>query len=208
MPKQKKRKSSPRKKAAPKPLLPLKYFSLLFIAIGIIFLLIPGIFYINKTIQLTYFTPPFSRVSQSTLPKPISLSIPQIRLSLPLETTYISHNTWGIAKNGASYLDNSARPGENGAIILYGHNTDDRFGPIRWLTKGDKITLVTSDKKVHNYVIEKTLEVSPDEVTVFEQTSETLILYTCSGFADTKRFIVIAKPDKGLTDSLDSTIRF
>lgn len=196
MPKQRKPKATLKeKKSSFKFSLSPRNISFALIIFGFFLLLVPGIFYLNQTIQLTYFNPTISTTySPSNHPIPSTITIPSIHLSLPVQRTFINHNTWGIAKNAASYLAISAKPGEKGAIILYGHNTNDRFGPILYLTKGQVIEVKTTDSKIHQYKITKTLEVSPSEVTVFNQTQETLVLYTCTGFADTKRFIVLATP--------------
>jgi len=134
-------------------------------------------------------------VVAKSFPAPTWISIPAVDMELPIIETAISGNTWGIAENGISHLDISARPNEDGPIILYGHNTDNRFGPIRWLSKGQEITITNAQNRSRQYTITKTLDVSPSEVSVLlSQKGETLILYTCDGFADLQRFIVIAKP--------------
>ncbi len=196
MPSQKKRKATPRTKKTPQKSVrsPRKSLSLILIIIGIVFLVIPALFRLNETIQLSYFTPQVIAGAKNSLPQPTHIAILQVHISLPVKPTAISGNTWGVAQDAISYLAISARPTQKGAIILYSHNTDDRFGPIRWLSNGDQIAVTTSDNKTYTYVVKDTLEVSPEEVSVFNQKDETLILYTCTGFADTKRFVVIAKP--------------
>ncbi|HYK09152.1 MAG TPA: sortase [Candidatus Eisenbacteria bacterium] len=166
----------------------------LLLSLGFLLVTIPTFFYINEGIQLAFFTPKVTAVS-SSLPAPTWISIPSIDMELPIVETALKGNTWGIADNGISHLNISARPGEEGPIILYGHNTNDRFGPIRWLEVGKEITLTNERNRSRQYKVIKTLEVSPSEVSVLlSQKGETLILYTCDGFADLQRFIVIAKP--------------
>lgn len=163
--------------------------------VGSILILIPVFFYINEGVQLAFFTPKVPPAIAKTLPQPTWISIPSVDMQLPVIEEAISNNVWGIADNGISHLNTSARPGESGPIILYGHNTNDRFGPIRWLSKGAKITLTAGEAKQHVYVVTQTMDVSPNQVSILlTQKGETLILYTCDGFADLKRFVVIAKP--------------
>ncbi len=162
--------------------------------IGVLFILIPFFFYLNEGIQLAFFTPTVP-VVQKILPAPTWVSIPAVQMELPIFETAIHSGVWGIADNGISHLTISARPGETGPIILYGHNTNDRFGPIRWLKIGDKIALTAGTNKPYTYVVEKVVEVSPSDVSILlSQKGQTLILYTCDGFADLQRFVVIAKP--------------
>lgn len=166
---------------------------LLFV-IGLFLISIPTFFYINEGVQLAFFTPKVPVVVKQYA-SPTWISIPSVDMELPIHETAIQNNAWGIDANAISHLNISARPGETGPIILYGHNTNGRFGPIRWLTAGKSIELLSGDGKRHEYTIEKTVEVDPNQVGILlSQKGETLILYTCSGFADLKRFVVIAKP--------------
>ncbi len=116
-------------------------------------------------------------------------------LDVAIDPASLIRNEWSISDNHASYLTRSARPGEIGNIILYGHNKREILGNIRAYTGGEPITLTTTDGKKHIYKVVETHEVEPTEVKYLQPTEEeTLTIYTCSGFWDRKRFIVIAKP--------------
>lgn len=173
-----------------------KHLGLGLIIIGLILIFIPAFFYANESIQLSLFTPKVSaaKPSETLFPKPKQIIISDVNINLPIIETAITNNIWEIAGNGASHLRISSKPGELGSIILYGHNTNNRFGPILGLVPDEFITIITTDGKNHVYKITKTVELAPSQVDIFEQKEETLILYTCSGFADLKRFVVIAKP--------------
>ncbi len=166
-------------------------------SLGILLILTPIFFYVNESVQLAFFTPKVVPTAvQKKFAIPVQITIPAVNITLPIEETAIQNNVWGIAQDGISHLAISAMPGENGPIILYGHNTNDRFGPIRWLQVGELIRLTTKDGKEHTYRIVKTMDVDPSRVSIlFSQKGETLFLYTCDGFADLERFIVIAKPE-------------
>jgi LPXTG-site transpeptidase (sortase) family protein len=170
-------------------------------------MIIPLLFYINQTVQLMYNVPEVPKqqrksLTQKSLPIPIHVNIPKVRIDLPVAETKITNDTWGIAENEASHLSVSARPGEAGPIILYAHNTNNRFGPIRWLHKGDKIEIITADKRIHTYIISESIKSSPDQLSIFfKRKSETLYLFTCDGFADLKRYIIIADPIPAATHS-------
>lgn len=161
--------------------------------LGLILVIIPVLFYVNEDIQLRFFTPNVN-IHKSAYPQAVKIVIPSVDLSLNIQETAINNGVWGVSRNAASHLNISANPGEAGTIILYGHNTTDLFGPIRWLNKGDKIEVKTKDNKTHVYKITDINEASPTDTKVLvSQKGETLILYTCSGFADLKRYIIIAK---------------
>jgi|SRR5579871_1700995 len=167
----------------------------LLLSLGSLLLIIPVCFYANESIQLAFFTPHVTKIVATYIARPTHISIPAIQIELPVFETALSGNIWEIANNGISHLAISARPGQNGPIILYGHNTNDRFGPIRWLTKGSEIALTTDDGKVHRYRVYKMGEVDANETSALVNVKgETLILYTCDGFADLKRFLVFATP--------------
>lgn len=102
---------------------------------------------------------------------------------------------WTVDVAQATYLEQSARPGENGNIILYGHNKREILGNIRALKGGELITLTTTDGKEHQYKVATMKEVSPTDTDWLEPTDqEVLTLYTCAGLMDAQRFLVRALP--------------
>ena len=126
---------------------------------------------------------------------PASIEIKRVKINLPIEQTNIFSGKWEVAKNGASHLISSGVPGKQNIIVIYAHNTKDRFGNIRLLKKEDEIYIKSKDGKIHTYVVDKTFSVKPSEINVLKpQDTEVLTLYTCDGFADSMRFIVQAKP--------------
>lgn len=161
---------------------------------GLLLIFVPLFFYVNEGVQLAFFTPHVIPVKK-LMAAPIWIEIPQVNIELPIVETALRGSTWEVSNHAISHLAISARPGEDGPIILYGHNTNDRFGPIRWLSTGQTIVLKTEDKKSYMYKIVRTEQVDPNQVSILvQQSGQTLILYTCDGFADLKRFVVIAKP--------------
>jgi len=181
----------PKRRIDKKKKSPISIYTKLLLLSGVLIVAIPIFFYANETIQLAFFTPkvPIIAKKYSALKEII---IHDIHIDLPIKEEAIRNNAWGIADDGASHLNTSARPGESGPIILYGHNTSDRFGPIRWLTSGQNIIIKTSKGKAFSYIITKTEDVYSSEINLFNVNKETLILYTCDGFADLQRFVVFA----------------
>ncbi|HSA83837.1 MAG TPA: sortase [Patescibacteria group bacterium] len=169
----------------------LSYRTKAFFIFGILFISISFLWHFNQTIQLAFFTPKVVPV-EKTHAIPTQLIIKKIGVDLPIQETAINNGIWQVS-DYVSHLTTSARPKENGPIILYGHNTIERLGPIRWLSIGDSIEIKTADNKIHIYIIDQTMTVAPDRLDVFTQkTGETLIIYTCDGFADLQRFVLIA----------------
>lgn len=116
-------------------------------------------------------------------------------LDTPISEQILVDNNWTISETEASYLQQSAQPGQKGNIIIYGHNKRSILGNIRALKGTETITLTTKNGEKHLYKISLITEVNPDQTKYLLPTDEeTLTLYTCSGFLDKKRFIVQAKP--------------
>lgn len=124
---------------------------------------------------------------------PTFISIPSVSIGLPVSQTSIINGIWEIDKNGVSHLSSSAYPGDNKGVIMYAHNTHDRFEKLHLVNIGDQIAVTTRDSKLYKYKVSSILVVSPNEVDVLMTDSESLILYTCTGFADLKRLVVIAE---------------
>ncbi len=122
--------------------------------------------------------------------RPVHIEIPWF-VDVDISQQVLVAGEWTIAEREASHLANSARPGEAGNIIIYGHNTRPILGNIRALQGGEIVTLTSADGSKHQYQIKQIVEVRPDQVEYLLPTSEeTLTIYTCSGFMDQKRFIV------------------
>lgn len=125
---------------------------------------------------------------------PVRLTIPRLMLSLPIEPARASGGSWEVTTKGVSYLISSPKPGEKGNSVLYGHNWQSLLGPIRSLHVNDTIQIVYPHE-TKSFTVVYTAEVTPDSTYLIENTSDTrLTLYTCSGFLDSKRFVVTATP--------------
>lgn len=131
-------------------------------------------------------------VSQAPVPAHIFI---EWFVDTPIEPHVYTEGTWTTSPDKASYLTQSARPGEVGNSIIYGHNKRSILGNIRALKGTETIVLTLSDGTTKEYRITNIVEVQPHETQYLEPTdSEMLTLYTCSGFLDKNRFIVQAVP--------------
>src|SRR5581483_7954912 len=132
--------------------------------------------------------------TQPSIP-PVKIRIPRFSIDLPIEEAQIKNGIWQINSKGASHLAISANPGDKGNIILYGHNKKNLFGKARGLKIGDEIDIISKDGKEFIYKITETKIVAPTDISVVAPTTgEVLTFYTCTGFLDTKRFVVKARP--------------
>ncbi len=111
---------------------------------------------------------------------------------LPVSDGYVSGDHWVTSQTGVSYYTDSALPG-NGNTVIYGHNIAGILGGLWKVHEGDYLYVVTHDGNYIKYQVSQRKEIDPSEVDILNSTKEsTLTLYTCSGFLDSARFVIIA----------------
>ena len=127
-------------------------------------------------------------------PKPAKIYIPKLERTLDVSDGFVENNRWVISKTGVSYLTTSGKLGESGNVVLYGHNTKDVLGSLWKVQVGDIVEITDSGGNVHKFEIFERKEVKPNSVEILESTADSrLTIYTCSGFLDTARFVVVGK---------------
>ena len=135
---------------------------------------------------------PIRTVEEGDLPERIL--IPKVKIDLPVLPAKVVDNQWQISKEGAFYLLGSGIPGREGNAVIYGHNLNSLFGPIRWLEKDEEVRVVNKKEEEFVYKIVEIKTVTPQMVEVLAPTEDaTLTLYTCTGFLDKDRLVVVAK---------------
>ncbi len=161
---------------------------------GIFLLSVFSLWRFHQARILSFNAKEVSEVVLSTGIKPVYIKSYPVGVDIGVKETVIRDGVWVIQPNHASYLLTSAGIGDKGNMIIYGHNKDDILGPVRYIQIGAKIEIEGSDGNTYFYDVVKTDTVDPDNLNyILPKNEETLTLYTCSGFLDSKRFIVIAK---------------
>ncbi len=126
--------------------------------------------------------------------EPATLYIPKLSRTLAVSEGEVVNDRWSIAPSGVSYLKTSAAPGNVGNSVLYGHNRQNILGDLYLVKKGDNIYIVVKSGNIVKYEVTETKEVTPESVEILNSSADSrLTLYTCSGFLDSARFVVIAK---------------
>jgi sortase A len=131
-----------------------------------------------------------------TVPNPgsahgIRIQIPAIGVDAPV----VQGDGWEQLKRGVAQHLDTANPGENGNMVLSGHN--DVFGEVfrdlDQLQPGDEITVFTSQRS-YRYLVTGWTLVKPTQVDVMNPTPDaTLTLISCYPYLiDTERIIVKA----------------
>lgn len=129
---------------------------------------------------------------QTQLPQRVVL--PSVAIDLSVVEAPVVNGYWELSDTSASHGVGSANPGENGNIVIFAHAREGLFMNLRNMKVDDTIYILSQDKWFRYKVTEYKL-VDPSAVETIAPTSmETLTLYTCDGFLDSKRLIVVAKP--------------
>lgn len=150
---------------------------------------------IHKAQRLSFMKAPQAATHANTTKTPVSIEIIPLSVTLPVAPARVEGNNWEISETGASYLTTSAPLKNNGNTVIYAHNKSSLFGPLTEIKVGYPITLKSRDGKIYSYSVYKIDTVTPDKIEVIKsQGREELTLYTCTGFADSKRLVVKAKP--------------
>jgi LPXTG-site transpeptidase (sortase) family protein len=135
---------------------------------------------------------------------PILISIAKISLQVPIAnpTTNDIQALDAALLKGAVRYPTSARLGENGNVVLFGHSSYlpvvhnqayKAFDDIQKLKEGD-IIMVHSSGRIYTYAVEHVTKVSAnDGVIPLAISGKKLTLSTCDSFgAKTDRFVVTA----------------
>jgi sortase A len=138
--------------------------------------------------------------SLANLPLPTPGPQQAIQIDVPAIAVHnwpiVQGDGWEQLKKGVGQHIGSADPGQNGNVVLAGH--DDVFGEVfRNLDKlqpGDQVVLYTMQQQ-YTYLVTETRIVEPGQVDVMNSTSDpTVTLISCYPYmVDKKRIVVFAK---------------
>lgn len=124
---------------------------------------------------------------------PVKISIPSIGVDIPVKEAKVVKGYWEVFPDSAGWGVGSASPAENGNTVIFAHAREGLFLPLKKIKVGAEITVFTKDKWFL-YKVVGLQEVLPSQTEVITPTNDSrLTLYTCTGFSDSKRLIVIAK---------------
>lgn len=123
---------------------------------------------------------------------PIRVVISSLGIDLPVKEAKIVNGYWEVFTDSAGFGLGSAYPEESGNQVIFAHARAGLFAPLKDIKTGATVIVMTSDKW-YSYTVNEIREVLPSQVEVIAPTSEAVLtLYTCSGYADSKRLIVTA----------------
>lgn len=127
---------------------------------------------------------------------PVRIIIPSVAIDLPVIESKLVNGYWEVSETTASHGMGSSLPGQNGNTVIFAHARKGLFLPLRDIAANNRVYVLTNDRW-HRYRVVQTTEVAPNNIQTIRPTDdETLTLFTCSGFLDSKRLVVVAKPDR------------
>jgi LPXTG-site transpeptidase (sortase) family protein len=142
--------------------------------------------------RLDFFGAPANSVSKITF-LPVRIVIPDLKLDLPVVPTQLIAGHWPTTPEGVSFLTSSAMPGNSGNSIFYGHNWPRLLGNLYQIKTGQVIKVYMSNGSEVDFQVGQINNVAPDDIRIMVGTYfKQLTIYTCTGFADSRRLVVLA----------------
>ena len=124
---------------------------------------------------------------------PTRIVIQELNIDLAVRKAPIVNGYWQVFEDVAGWGEGTSSPGAAGNQVIFAHARRGLFLPLRNIKQGAKIEVYAGEDK-YTYEVTEIKEVTPTQIEVIAPTQdETLTLYTCSGFSDSKRLIVVAK---------------
>lgn len=131
--------------------------------------------------------------NNEALSYPQKIVIPSLSVDLKIKPANVVSGSWEVFENSAGFGLGSSTPDQVGNTVVFAHARDGLFGPLKKIKQGDSIYLFTNDNW-YEYRVSEIKSVAPTDTSVIQQTDDqTLTLFTCSGFADSMRLIVVGK---------------
>jgi len=135
----------------------------------------------------------FSEGKRQEGKEPLRVVIPDAGIDLPVKRAEIIRGYWEVFPDTAAWGSGSGYPGEAGNQVVFAHAREGLFLPLKEVELNDKVYIFTKDGWF-DYKVTEIKDVYPNQIQVVAPTNdETLTLYTCTGYQDSKRLIVIAK---------------
>ncbi len=175
----------------------MRVFPRVLICFGIFCLAFAGFLYWQRTtpkrLQFDIKKIESSSNPSSTNVEPRGLIIRDLDIESDIYPASIKNGKWQATSKGVSYLSSTPVPGETGNSVIYGHNWKSILGNLVKARPGQTIEVLYSDGSRKEFEVKFTQVVTPDQIQILDQTKDMRItLYTCTGFLDSKRFVVTA----------------
>lgn len=165
------------------------------VALGIVMMIYSAALMVQRynPARLRFASAPAAVTTGASNVRPVRIVVKPAGIDTPVATVPAFPNRWETSTSGASYLETSPVPGTKGNSIVYGHNWASIFLNLTKVKPGDFVEVYMNDGSRRVFGVTATQTVSPKDVEVLKSSNDQhLTLYTCTGFLDTKRFVVSA----------------
>jgi LPXTG-site transpeptidase (sortase) family protein len=177
----------------------MKFFSFLLSVFGVFCLLFSVFLYWQRVNPNRLAFASESQIKDSSYVSaspPTEVLILDVNIDLAIFPAQIHKGVWETTTKGASYLVTSPIPGQMGNSIIYAHNFTNLFGSLPKVKVGEKVLINYANFSEKTFTIKYIFQVTPQDTSILSPSTDSrLTLYTCSGFLDSKRFVVVATRD-------------
>lgn len=126
---------------------------------------------------------------------PIFIEFKQLRLKLPVTPKNVTEGKWDDPGTSVGYWVDTPLPGQTGNSVMYGHNWPNLLANLPKTAESDTITVGFADGTNKDFEVQATYTVTSEQIHILSQSTDPrLTIYTCTGFLDFKRFVVVAIP--------------
>lgn len=159
---------------------------------GASFLLLSLVFWAWKEGQTTQahnssLATPTPTISASSFGTPLRVNVPRLEIEVNVVPGIYDelNNSWNVSSTAAHFATITHEPNaEQGATLIYAHNTRRLFGPLKDIQAGDKVQVYTDKGILVEYVYTGQEIVDPSDTAIFQEAqtgAPRLVLLTCSG---------------------------
>lgn len=148
------------------------------------------LFLIGLTLKINTET---SVITQPTVTKPSPITevdIPSVKIDKPVVHGGFTNGQWILTKDKAQYFI----PTNSSDVVVYAHDTTNLFANLRAVKIGSEIDLTLKNGQEVKYQVISGKQVLPTAMSeINPKDSNLLVLFTCDGWLDSKRFVVKAQ---------------
>ncbi|OGD92981.1 hypothetical protein A2697_00530 [Candidatus Curtissbacteria bacterium RIFCSPHIGHO2_01_FULL_41_44] len=120
---------------------------------------------------------------------PVKIVINDVGINVPVKVA----RNYQFSDNEAIFIRSTQNIG-TGNSVIYAHNWDGLFGRLQKVKIGDNIAVHLANGKKVNYQISQIHTVPAETVNILKATPDSrLTLFTCTGFFDKDRLVVVAR---------------
>lgn len=124
---------------------------------------------------------------------PVRVVIPDLDIDLEVQESKIVNGYWEVPEDKAAWGEGSGLPGMDGNQVIFAHSREELFSNLEDVEMNMRIYVLTNDDWFV-YEVTEIKEVYPNQTEVIAPSEdERLTLYTCSGYKDSKRLIVVSE---------------